>query len=223
MTMPPAMLGGQLGALLEARCETVASLAGELSLRTADQGVRFELLDGSGSMKGYATGLPEGDAAAAIAWRVGIDIAACAHAGAAIGAIAYAATRTRVALDWGRTPRSPGGAPLVAALRPTPPDRDSPENLAAKLRVARAGGVDRVDFYHYGMAPLSALDRIREALALAGYLHHRVSPRPCRCRHAALRRSGDPGGAGVRRRRRRRARRSRPRTRSPRREDRGSS
>lgn len=37
-------------------------------------------------------------------------------------------------------------------------------NLAAKLRVAAGAGVDRVDFYHYGLAPLTALDRIREAL-----------------------------------------------------------
>ena len=162
------MLGGQLGALLEARCETVASLAGELSAATAEQGVRFELLDGSGSTKGYATGRPEGDAAASIAWRVGIDIAASARAGAAIGAIAYAADPARVALDLSAYAALAGGAPLVAALRPTAPDCDSPENLAAKLRVARDGGVDRVDFYHYGMAPLSALDRIREALALAG-------------------------------------------------------
>jgi hypothetical protein len=162
------MLGGQLGALLAARCEIVASLAGELAAATAEQGVRFELLDGSGSMKGYATGRPEGDAAASIAWRVGIDIAACARAGAAIGAIAYAADPARVALDLSAYAALAGGAPLVAALRPTVPDCDSPENLAEKLRVARAGGVDRVDFYHYGMAPLSALDRIREALALAG-------------------------------------------------------
>jgi hypothetical protein len=59
------------------------------------------------------------------------------------------------------------GVPLVAALRPVPPDCDSPENLAAKLRAARAAGVDRVDIYHYGLAPLTALDRVREALALA--------------------------------------------------------
>ena len=54
----------------------------------------------------------------------------------------------------------------MAALRPVLPDCDSAENLAAKLRAARDAGVDRVDFYHYGLAPLSALDRIREALEL---------------------------------------------------------
>jgi hypothetical protein len=162
-----SLLGGQLGALLAARCETVASLAGELAAATAEHGVRLELLDASGAAKGYATGHPEGDAAPSIAWRLGVDIAACARAGAAIGAIAYAADPARVALDLGAYRGLAGDAPVVAALRPVAPDCDSAENLAAKLRAARDAGLDRVDLYHYGMAPLSALDRIREALALA--------------------------------------------------------
>ena len=91
------LLGGQLGALLEARCETVASLAGELAEATAEHGARFELLDSSGAIKGYADGRPEGDSAPSIAWRHGIDVAACARAGATIGAIAYAADPARVA------------------------------------------------------------------------------------------------------------------------------
>ncbi len=167
------LLGGQLGALLDARCETVASLAGELAGATAEHGARFELLDSSGAIKGYADGRPQGDPAPSIAWRHGVDVAACARAGATIGAIAYAADPARVAqdLDAYRDRVQTGSGPdctLVAAMRPVPPDCDSAENLAAKLRAARAAGVDRVDFYHYGMAPLSALDRIREALALAG-------------------------------------------------------
>jgi hypothetical protein len=162
-----ALLGGQLGALLESRCETVATLVGELAAATGEHGVRLELLDGSGAVKGYASGRPEGDAAPSVAWRLGVDIAACARAGAAIGAIAYAADPARVALDLAAYRELAPGAPLVAALRPVPPDCDSAENLAAKLRAARDAGVDRVDFYHYGLAPLSALDRIREALVLA--------------------------------------------------------
>jgi hypothetical protein len=176
-----ALLGGQLGALLDARCETVASLAGELAAAVAEHGARFELLDSSGAVKGYATGRPEGGPAPAIAWRHGVDVAACARAGAAIGAIAYAADPRRVAEDLdayatlarkgtarlGSDPNLAVPAPIVAAMRPVPPDCDSAGNLAAKLRAAQAAGVDRVDLYHYGMAPLSALDRIREALALA--------------------------------------------------------
>ena len=44
------------------------------------------------------------------------------------------------------------------------PDCASAENLAAKLARRRASsGVERIDFYHYGLAPLTALDRIRGA------------------------------------------------------------
>lgn len=49
-------------------------------------------------------------------------------------------------------------------MRPAPPDCADAANLAAKLRLARAAGVERVDFYHYGLAPLSALDLVRGAL-----------------------------------------------------------
>jgi hypothetical protein len=160
------LLGGQLRALLESRCETVAALVGELVAATAERGVRLELLDASGSVKGYANGRPQGDAAPSIAWRLGIDVGACAAAGAAIGAIAYAADPARVALDLAAYRALAPGAPLVAALRPGPPDCRSAENLAEKLRAARAAGVERVDMYHYGLAPLGALDRVREALAL---------------------------------------------------------
>jgi hypothetical protein len=163
-----ALLGGQLGALLESRCEIVATLAGELAEAAGAQGARLELLDGSGAVKGYATGRPEGDPAPSIAWRLGVDIAACAERGVAIGAIAYAADPARVELDLAAYRALAPDVPLVAALRPVAPDCDSAENLAAKLRAARRAGADRVDIYHYGLAPLSALDRVRDALALAG-------------------------------------------------------
>ena len=128
------MLGGQLGALLESRCEVVASLVGEIAEATRAHGVRFELLDSSGAVKGYATGRPAGDAAPSIGWRLGTDVAACARAGAAVGAIAYAAEPARVALDLAAYRALAPAAPLVAAMRPVPPDCDSAENLAEKLR-----------------------------------------------------------------------------------------
>jgi hypothetical protein len=57
-----------------------------------------------------------------------------------------------------------GDIPLSLAVRPTSPDCDSPENLTAKVRLARELGVERVDFYHYGFVRLEPLDWIREAL-----------------------------------------------------------
>ena len=130
--------------------------------------MRFELLDASGAAKGYARGRAVGDAAPSIAWRIGLDIAACARAGAAIGAIAYAADPARVELDLAAYRALAPEAPLVAALRPVPPDCRFAREPRRKAARRRPAGVDRVDFYHYGLAPLSALDRIREARRSAG-------------------------------------------------------
>jgi hypothetical protein len=47
-------------------------------------------------------------------------------------------------------------------LRPGQPDTVSAADLAGKVRVAAAQGVD---FYNYGMYPWPVLDRIRLALA----------------------------------------------------------
>ena len=132
--------------------------------------MRFELLDGSGAVKGYATGRPEGDAAPSIAWR-SASTSPPARAPARRSARSPTPpTRTRVALDLDAYARSPPALRWSPRCGPVARLR-SAENLAAKLRVARAGGVDRVDFYHYGLAPLSALDRIREALALRADRH----------------------------------------------------
>jgi hypothetical protein len=163
-----SLAGGELAALLDARAERVATLAGEVAAAASAEGARFAFLDASGAVKGYATGRPEGDAAPSIAWRLGVDVEAVARACGSLEAIAYAADPARVRLDLEayRSSLSQDGT-LSAALRPMLPDCESAENLAEKLRVARAVGLERVDFYHYGLAPLAALDRIQEALAAA--------------------------------------------------------
>jgi hypothetical protein len=45
------------------------------------------------------------------------------------------------------------------------PDARDAANLAAKVAVTRDFPVAELSFYHYGLAPLSALDWIRAALA----------------------------------------------------------
>jgi hypothetical protein len=52
-------------------------------------------------------------------------------------------------------------------LRPSPPDCESVDNLAAKLTLARKLGLAGVHFYHYGFVRLEALDMIRAALEAA--------------------------------------------------------
>lgn len=161
------LAGGELAALLDARAERVASLAGEVAAAARDEGARFAFMDASGAVKGYATGAPKGEAAPSIAWRLGVDVGAIAHACGGVEAIAYAADPARVRLDLDAYRRAAPGAALSAALRPMLPDCDSAENLAEKLRLARTLGLERVDLYHYGLAPLAALDRIQDALAAA--------------------------------------------------------
>jgi hypothetical protein len=52
----------------------------------------------------------------------------------------------------------PEASRLGLVLRPMPPDCRSPENLAAKVVLARERGLSRLDFYHYGFCRLEALD-----------------------------------------------------------------
>jgi hypothetical protein len=160
------LAGGELGGYLDARAASVASLVRQAAEAAAAHAVGFSFLDASGAIKGYADGRPQGGPAPEIAWRLGVDLQAVGEACGALEAIAYAADPERIRVDLvAYRALLPRGGTLTAAMRPTLPDCDSVENLAEKLRVARALGVERVDLYHYGFAPLTALDRIREALA----------------------------------------------------------
>jgi hypothetical protein len=162
------LAGGDMAALLDARSAAVAEIVRVADEAAAGEGAALTFLDFSGSVKGYADGKPTGGPAPEIAWTLGIDLGSIRPAGG-VEAIAYAADPERVRLDL-EAYRSvvPDGVPLSAAMRFTPPDCDSSENLAAKLRLAAELGLGQVDFYHYGFAPLHALDLLRDALASAG-------------------------------------------------------
>jgi hypothetical protein len=78
--------------------------------------------------------------------------------------LAYAADVERVRLDLEAYSRALGGLPVSVCLRPSPPDCDGVENLAAKIALARELGVTGLHFYHYGFVRLEALDMIRAAV-----------------------------------------------------------
>ena len=61
---------------------------------------------------------------------------------------------------------APYGKGVMAEAKGLSPK--SVETLAAKLRLAAELGLERVDVYHYGFAPLATLDLIQEARAAAG-------------------------------------------------------
>ncbi|MDX6515756.1 MAG: hypothetical protein QOH73_1422 [Gaiellaceae bacterium] len=153
---------GELDAFLRAREATVASLVAECAEAARAQGATFEVIDPSGATKGYADGLPTGDPAPSIAWQAGLDLAAVAAACDGIEALGYALDPARIGADLDAY----GKQAVSLALRPMWPDCDGPQNLREKIELAEwAFELGRVDFYHYGLMQLEALDWIRAALS----------------------------------------------------------
>ncbi len=154
----------QLLGYLDARIETVTSLAAEVSAAAgADTSVAF--LDLSGAEKGFATGHPTGDAAPTIGWQMGIDVVALAEVCETIEVTGYAADPDRLSLDLDAYQTLVADTSrLGLMLRPMPPDCRSADNLVAKVALARERGLKCIDFYHYGFCRLRSLDWIRESL-----------------------------------------------------------
>jgi hypothetical protein len=141
------------------REEVVTSLVAEVA--DAASPVPLEQIDLSGAVLGYADGLPSGPPAPSIAWRVGLDVVGVSRVCAGIEAIGYAAAPERVREDLAAY----GDAAVSVIYRPAIPDSTSADNLRAKVDLARERSLGRVDFYHYGLMRLDALDLVREALS----------------------------------------------------------
>ncbi len=151
---------------LDARTETVTSLVDEVATAASGGGAGFAVLDLCGAEKGFATGQPEGEAATALGWQMGIDAAALAGVCDTVAATGYAADPSRLDLDLDAYQALvPDTSQLGLVLRPMPPDCRSADNLAQKVALARDRGLGRLDFYHYGFCRLQALDWIQQALA----------------------------------------------------------
>jgi hypothetical protein len=165
-----AMFDGELGRLLDVRAALVTSLVGELveTVRSVNAQTALIPIDPSGALKGYAGGQPTGAPAPSIAWQCGVDLPAIAKVAGALEVMGYASTPDRVRVDLDAYAQAiPASSHLGVILRPCRPDCDGPENLGAKLEIASSLGLGRVDFYHYGLAPLEALDWIKKALSSA--------------------------------------------------------
>jgi hypothetical protein len=140
------------------REQVVTSLVAEVAEAAGE--TPFEFIELSGAVKGYADGRPTGDPAPSIAWQLGVDVHAVARACDGIEAMGYAADPERIRSDL----NAYGDDAVSVIFRPSTPDCDSPEDLRAKVDLARDRGLNRVDFYHYGLMRLDALDWIRAAL-----------------------------------------------------------
>jgi hypothetical protein len=164
-----SLAGGDMEGYLAMREGMVASLTAEIRASVVPSGVRLTFLDPSGAYKGYATGHPVGAPSPTIAWQLGLDLTMLASAADDIEILGYAADEAWIASDIGAYRAQLGEGPgLVMAVRPTAPDSTTVENLRSKIRLATRAGVSRVDFYHYGLMRLDALDRIRQALQNEG-------------------------------------------------------
>jgi hypothetical protein len=140
------------------REQVVASLIAEVAEAAGE--TPFEFIELSGAVKGYADGRPTGAPAPSIAWQLGVDVDAVAGACDGIEAIGYAADPERVRGDLDAY----GAAAVSVIFRPTAPDCSSPDDVRAKVELARERGLRRTDFYHYGFMRLDALDWIHAAL-----------------------------------------------------------
>src|SRR5215213_415891 len=163
-----AAIGGeQLLGYLDARIETVGSLAAEVAA-AAGAGTSVTFLDLSGAEKGFATGHPTGDAAPTSGWQMGVDVATIAEACGSVEATGYAADPDRLGFDLDAYRHLLADASrLGLMLRPMPPDCRSADNLVAKVALARERGLRRIDFYHYGFCRLRSLDWVRQSLTAA--------------------------------------------------------
>ncbi|MBA2533756.1 MAG: hypothetical protein H0V21_01960 [Rubrobacter sp.] len=160
-----AVGGEQLLGYLDARMETVTSLAAEVST-AAGEATSVAFLDLSGAEKGFATGRPTGDAAPTVGWQTGVDVTALAEVCDTVEATGYAADPSRLGFDLDAyRALVADDSRLGLMLRPMPPDCLSADNLAAKVDLARERGLKRVDFYHYGFCRLRSLDWIQQSLA----------------------------------------------------------
>ena len=144
----------------QVREQIVTSLVAEVAEAAGE--TPFEFIELSGAVKGYADGRPTGDPAPSIAWQLGVDVDAVAGACDGIEAIGYAADPERIRSDLDAY----GDTAVSVIFRPSTPDADSAADVRGKVELARERGLGRVDFYHYGLMRLDALDWIRSALAV---------------------------------------------------------
>ncbi|WP_162605803.1 hypothetical protein [Jiangella aurantiaca] len=160
------VVGADLERAVAARIAIVTDLVHHVRSAVQRGGGSLIFLDLTGAALGYDDGRPEGPAAAAQAWQLGIDPAALAGAVDGYAVLAYVRDPLRFEADVRSYARTLGAhVPLRVVLRPGPPDSPDAADLTAKLQAAAACGADAVDFYNYGMAPAAVLARIGQALS----------------------------------------------------------
>jgi hypothetical protein len=157
--------GSVLAEYAASRVPSVTELAALVSDAVTEAGSRLAFLDGTGAVKGYASGTPSGRLAAADGWQLGVDPVALGQQLPVYSVLAYACDTARAHDEVAAYRAALGAKPeLRVVLRPCLPDTESAAHLSAKVAAVASAGADAVDFYHYGLATLTDLRRIPVAL-----------------------------------------------------------
>jgi len=161
-----ALAGGEMGAFMDVRRAVVESFVAETvdAVRRASS-ARVAAFDWSGGLVGYAAGGASGRVSYHRAWQDGFDPATIAGLCDGLGILAYTRDLDQFRTDLaGYRAVIPPDRSLSVAMRPMTPDCHSPEELRAKVEVARTVDIDWLEFYHYGLMRLANLDWIGRAL-----------------------------------------------------------
>jgi hypothetical protein len=157
-----ALAGGEMGALLAARQETVASLVAEITDAVENAGPsRFVFMDSMGADEGADQ---VGPFVADRSWRFGIDLAEIARSCHGLAIMGYSRDDHRFRADLHRYREIvPPGTPLSLVLRALPPHCYGVDDLRPKLLMAEAAGIEWAECFVYGLMRLEGLDWFREA------------------------------------------------------------
>ena len=162
-----ALFGGELGGFLDARTATVTSLVSELVERGARgrRGAR-PCSRSTEAARSRATSAANRPACPPRRSRGSSGRSRQVAVRRRLEVLAYASTAERVSLDLEAYAQAVAGLAEARGASSARCSRTatSAANLRAKVEVATELGFDRVDFYHYGLAPLDALDWIKSAL-----------------------------------------------------------
>jgi len=160
-----ALASGEMAGFLQMREDVVSDLVDRVTQAANEEGTQVVMLDPSGAVKGWATGMPTGAPVVESGWQFGIDIERLSRIVQEIEVLGYTNDPQRLGLDLAAYRAVIGhDAGLRVSMRPVPPDTDSAEHLAEKLSVGLEHGSTAADFYHYGLVPQSSVERVHAAL-----------------------------------------------------------
>jgi hypothetical protein len=157
-----AFFDGEMGAMLDAREETVTSLVGEITEAVEAAGpARFVFMD---SMGAGESGEQTGPFVADRSWQFGIDLPAVTRNCHGLSVMGYSRDNRRFREDLDRYRELlPATAAISLVVRAMPPDCYGLDELRPKLLTAAGAGIHWIECFVYGLMRLEGLDWFRLA------------------------------------------------------------